>query len=1062
MENSNIIIIGNKGGKGGGSSYRQPVEDPNTLRSMQYVSIVDAVSEGPIVGVVDREKGIYLNETPLLTQGGTYTMRDVAWEQRVGYPTQAPLPFDGGNIMNEHVTEIEITNLYPRAVGPDSGEYTFQVTNTDSTKLRVTLGVKGLYYVITEDKNRAGDIVGNSVGYKIIIKNRNNKEISKLEKTLSGKTTGLYLWSHEFDLDNIGPWTCTVSKTTGDNTLSRVASDLYLSSYTEIIGYNFTYPYIALFQLKASAESFSSRVPTRAFHVKGLLLQIPSNYNPLNHTTVGIWDGTFKTAWTNNPAWVFYDLVTNDRYGVASYLAPYIRENTTICDKWLLYEIAQICDAMVSDGYGGREPRFCFNQQIMGAGAVMEVLQSIASVFHGMSYFSSGTTYAKSDYPTSPLKTISQTNVINGKITYATGSIQERHSVVHVRYNNMKDMGKSTIESVYDWDLVELYGYREITVTAMGCTSRGQAYRHGLWYLATEAEQIQVEIECGLDSFAYLPGDIVRIADPDWMGFRSSGRVVSIVGTTVTLDAPFTTQTGETYKLAVYTDQGTEEFKNIISVNNEIVTIESAYTSIIPDNAVWSIHGSSVLPKQFAIRNIRENQGTTLSLELREVNPYKYAEIESGLKFDPEITARKPELPAITGLAIFESTEGIGDAKIARVNFSWFVSATFGQYTEFRTRVTDNYKHEYTTDWNSANFVEIQGRFTKSTWKFEVMGRNLAGNTSDWASITYGVEGLQFPPTPTGFQGVQDGAEIDLIWQPCEIATFSHYEIRAGFSWEAGIVIEKHYTKTTLSVGIIEDRIYGFTIKAVTTDGLFSEVPASTQVNVTDFKLKNVVASWSDLLATGTLDNTQVIPIFKNWQTLSGNWETYPTSNWHSFGSNECLTLVAGQYQGSWTSEVKDLLRVVYDVKVGFNIDIVSPQGGTIVFEMRSSLDNITWTGWTAFVGTRILNLRYLQVRIRIEIESTVTEAPYISHLLVVCDMPDVIKQGRVNVSVGGLPVVFDTPYTVVPSVNLTADGGDRRAQLVGSPATTGFTVSVVDPTNTEVEGTVNWVAAGY
>lgn len=1060
MNNSNMIIIGHKGGKGG-SSYRQPVEDPNTLRSMQYVSIVDVISEGPIVGVVNNEQGIYLNETPLRTAGGTLTMKDVAWDQRTGSPDQTSLALDAGSVFNEHVVEIEVTNLYPRAVGPDRGDYTFQVTNTESTKLRVTLGVKGLYHALVE-QDRAGDVTGSSVEYVVTVKNKDNTVLASKTETLTGKTTGTYLWSLEFDLDSKGPWDCTVQKNTTDSTSSRLVNNLYLSSYTEIIGYTFTYPYTALMLLKASAESFSSRVPTRAYRIKGLLVQVPSNYQPEWHSYHGIWDGTFKTAWTNNPAWVFYDLVMNDRYGVASYLSPYIRDNTTVCDKWLLYEIAQICDASVPDGYGSTEPRFCFNQQIMGAGAVIEVLQSIASVFHGMSYFTSGTTYAKSDYPTSPLKTLSQTNIINGKITYATGNIQERHSVVHVRYSNMKDMGKSTIESVYDWDLVELYGYREITVTAMGCTSRGQAYRHGLWYLATEAEQIQVEVECGLDSFAYLPGDIVRIADPDWMGFRASGRVVSIVDRIVTLDAPFTTVPNETYKIAVYTDEGTEEFRDILSFSGNTVEVQSIFISTIPDNAVWSIHGSSVLPKQFAIRNIRENQGSTLSLELREVNPYKYAEIEQGLIFDPELTFRKIDLPPITGLDVIESTQGLTNVTKARLQFSWTNDSTFGAYVEYRTRITNTSGTTIETNWSTANFVEIEGQLKGGGWKFEVMGRTVDNRTSEWASVTYGVSGLKEPPAPTSFQALQDGAEIDLSWDACPVANFSHYEIRSGFSWEAGIVVEKHYTRTSLSVNIIENKIYGFTIKAIGLDGVESTKASSTQITIVDFEIKNVVASWSDLFTGGTFTNTKIAAINLNWQTLGGNWVDYPTSNWYSFGSKQCLILEDGQYVGDWVSEVKDLLRIVYDVKVGYDIDVVSPQGGSVILEMRTSLDNVTWTGWSIFVNNRTTNLRYIQVRIRFDIDKTITQPPYVSHLKVVCDVPDIIKQGRVNVSATGLTVTFDTPFVIVPSVNLTADGGNRRARLVGAPTASGFTVSVVDPNNTEVEGTVNWVAAGY
>ena len=822
-----ITVSGSKG-KGGGGGYRAPVEEADSLQAIQYATLLDVVSEGPIVGLVDRDKSIYLNETPLRTSGGTLTLPGVSWQMRIGAPDQSALPYASG-AEAEIGVGAEVTNLYPKGEGPDSGCYRFSVTNELNTRLRITLGVQGLYKQLT-DQDHAGDVVAASVGYRIVITDADNKTIADYSRTLKGKTSSQYLWDMTFSLKGKAPWLATVYKTSADSSSGALVNNLYLSSYTEIIGYGFTYPNTAVIALKASAESFGGSVPSRVYYVKGLKVQVPSNYDPETRGYSGVWDGTFKLAWTDNPAWIFYDMVVNDRYGVAKYLPQAYLDGHDLCDKWYLYRIAQICDELVPDGLGGEEPRYTFNYQIAGAGEAKEVLQSIASVFHGMTYWGNGLVYARADFSDDPVRTITQANVKDGVIDYASASMQERHSVALVKWNDPSDLGRSHVEAVYDWDAYRKLGYRPIETVAYGCYSRGQAHRHGKWLLASEETQWIATVEMGLDGFDLVPGDIVKIADPAWMGYRASGRVLSLSADrkAVTLDSGFDASSGGGYQISICDTDGTEETREIAGVSGAVVTVETAFAKTFVDHAVWSIAGASAAARQFRVQSVKETDKATIQVKLLEVNPNKFAWIEQNLRLE-EPPSRRPlkgEAAVPENLSVSEYTATVNTRLVQKALFSWGYNTANFDVTQYRVRYTDALGGVHYSAWQSENSFELSNVQT-GTWNFAVQGRTFDGRVSAWATTTHEMAGIS-ALKPANVSSLRlsewgymqkDGvhvSNVDVAWgdpagmQPEAVAGFEIYcRYGSTATWqrygtadagERAHTIENVRTKKTLSV----------------------------------------------------------------------------------------------------------------------------------------------------------------------------------------------------------------------------------------------------------------------
>ncbi len=820
------------GGKSGGSGYRTPVEDPNTLQSQQEVTIIDVISEGPVVGLAtDDAKSIALNFTPLMTEAGAYTFQNVAWDTREGTADQTAYA-DVAGAESELAVGVEVTKDFPRASGSGSGSASRTISNLNVTKVRVTLGVRGLYETIKDDQDRAGDTIGASVAYNIQISDKNGTVFINQNVTKNDKTTSSSQWKHIYSLaSEEGPWTVKVSKTSEDNTDSAKVNNLYWESYTEIVGYKLIYPHTASILIKGTAETFGSNIPSRVYKYKGLILEVPSNYDPATRTYTGIWNGTFKNAWSDNPAWVLRDLIEHDRYGLKKRFPPAV-QGSPLIDKWTLYEIAKLCDTMVTDGFGGTEPRYTFNGQIMGSGEAVTVIQSIASVFHGMTYWGSGSLFTITDYPTDPIRTVAQVNVIDGIFTYSTGSNQERHSVAVVTWYDPDDFGRSSTEIVYDWEMMRQIGYREINVTAYGCYSRGQAYRQGLWTLLSEQEQWQVSFSMGLDGYDLMVGDRIKIADPTWMGARLSGRVKAISSDkrNITLDAPITLATGEEYHFNIISKAGTEETKKIIGISSDLqtITLEYALTGSFVDLCVWSISGTDVSPRIFAIRNIQEEELGTITVSAYRVLTDKYSQLENNVRLEetPGRRASVGALPVPTGLNVIKGTYIDNGSVFQRLTFSWNSSGN-PEIAYYQA----SYKSP-SGSWNDFTpklFFSLDiPAASAGVWEFRVRSLALDGRKSEWATSSYTLTGPSTVPLiPTNLTVTGALRALHVSWDIPVDPLIGYFEIWASETPEIedSILVGKIYASDFNIMGLGILQVYWVWVRSVslTDTGIMSD-----------------------------------------------------------------------------------------------------------------------------------------------------------------------------------------------------------------------------------------------
>lgn len=650
MDNSDIELV-NGGwsavitGAGGKSGGKKPKEDPESLRSRSEAIFVAVISEGEIQGFeagVDPFTRIFLDGVPIKNKDGSYnytisafytgspvtargkgslipgitaslgsslTRQDATGkvdslviDYRVGTQDQDPMPgFD--DVKAEQGVNIKLTAV--------AGGVSRVTTSSSFNRLRVRVGV-GSLFTINKD---SGDVKGTSVSFNIQIRPESGSNIVNENRTISGKARGSVEFEYEYKLSGNGPWVVKVTRTTPDPTTSSVSDDLYFKAIVGIVDQSFRYPNTALFGLKIGAENFSS-VPQVSMDACGIKIKIPSNYNPIARSYSGIWNGVFKTEYSNNPAWIFYDLLTNTRYGCGQFI------NESQVDRYSLYSIAQYCDELVDDGKGGMEPRLTFNAYITDRGEAYNVLNSLAASFRGMLYFAEGTVVAIQDRPKSISKIFSPANVIqetddNGNVTsppfhYEGTARKARKTVALVSWNDPEDSYKSKIEYVEDAPGIDRYGYHETEIRAFGTTSQGQAQRIGRWTLLTDQLETEtITFKTGTEGFFVLPGEVIGIADPAKGGKRYGGRIADASVSTVTLDQTFTIVAGKSYSLSVMLPDGSLETRVVTNGVGDYSTISIAPAfSIAPaSSAPWVIQQDADGVRTFRVISMTENDG---------------------------------------------------------------------------------------------------------------------------------------------------------------------------------------------------------------------------------------------------------------------------------------------------------------------------------------------------------------------------------------------------------------------------------------------------------------------
>lgn len=616
------------GAKGGGGQSRTPIEAPDSLYSTAMARIVDLLSEGEIEmwNSDNPLKDVFLDETPVMNADGSLNFQSVQVEYRTGTADQDPIP-GFPSVQSEIGVGVELKQATP---------WVRAINNVQLSAVKIRLAVNSL----SKTDNTNGDVKGYRVDYAIDLATDGGAYQEVFRSAFSGKTSTLYERTHRIDLPPATTgWNVRVRRLTADNTTAYISDTTVVQAITEIVDAKLRYPYSALVGISLDASQFRS-IPRRAYRVKGRIIRVPVNYDPETRAYTGVWNGTFKLAWTTNPAWIYYDLVTNTRYG----LGKRIPESRV--DKWSLYRIAQYCDELVPDGKGGTEPRFQCTVYLQKQGDAFKVLRDLASVFRGIAFWSGGTVIAQADQPEDPVYTYTNANVKDGKFTYNGTGRKARHTVAMVAWSNPDNFGKGEIEPVIDDDGIIRYGIQTTNVTAFGTVSQSQAQRVGNWILKSElAETDAVSFDVGLDGTLVAPGKIIRIADQNRAGRRIGGRLSAVAADRVTVDAMPDPPPAPGDTLVTITAAGVAQEHSIHSVDvlNRVVVVTAPFVNQPVEQSVWAVESTELQTQLFRVLGITNgNDGISFGMSAIQHNPSKFAAVDNGTQLETRPTSILP------------------------------------------------------------------------------------------------------------------------------------------------------------------------------------------------------------------------------------------------------------------------------------------------------------------------------------------------------------------------------------------------------------------------------------
>ena len=647
------------GAKKGSKNNQKPNIAPDSLVSTNIFKGLYGLCEGEIAGLVNGGKSIRLDDTPLINDNGQPNFTGVNWDFRTGTLDQSHI---AGFPAVENETNIGVEVRHDRP-------FVRAVSNKDLSAVRVRLNFNAL----REQKDN-GDITGYAIEYAIDIQTDGGAFVQVLKTAVRGKASQGFKRSHRLDLPKGKRWTLRVRRLTANRDSDLISDAMYVDALTEVIDVKLRYPATAMLGLSYNAETFGN-IAKVAIDLKGKLIQIPSNYNPETRTYTGLWDGTFIHAYSNNPAWVFYDLCTHKRYGLGDRL-------TGMVDKWRLYQIGQYCDEMVDDGQGGKEPRFAINVYIQKAEDAYQVLQNIASVFRGMSFWDGTQIVVDSDTPKDPVYTFSPANIVNGEFVFTGTRARDRHTMAKVAWDNPDNNYTTEYEPVRDEGAVAKYGIRTLDISAFGCTSKGQAQRAGLWALKSEQlETQQVSFKTGLQGFIPQVGEIINIADPIFAGRAISGRIMSVDDKRITLDRPISAKAGDT--LTVNHD-GVHTAK-ITAVHDNAVITDTVLDVAVDD--VWAIISDDLQLMQFRVLSITQGDDATFSITALQYERQKYQAVDSGaiIMPTPYTVLNATPIQAPASVILTASTRTHQGQNITTLSINWEqVSGAVAYIVEWR------------------------------------------------------------------------------------------------------------------------------------------------------------------------------------------------------------------------------------------------------------------------------------------------------------------------------------------------------------------------------------------
>ncbi|WP_411377972.1 host specificity protein J [Citrobacter portucalensis] len=788
------------GAKGGSQKQHTPVEQPDSAQSMARCRMLLALGEGEFAGGLDATR-IFLDGTPLGNADGSMNFENVTWDFRPGTQVQTPIPGFPA-VENETSIGVSLTKVTP---------WTRAISNTQIDAVLVRIGIPGL-----QQQENDGDIVGTTVQYHIDLAIDGGVYATVMTKTVTEKLSSLYELTHRINLPkaNTG-WQIRVVRDTDDSTSQMLQNKTQVQAITEVIDARLRYPHTALLYVSFNAKSFGN-IPKISCKPKGRVIRIPQNYDPITRTYGGTWDGTFKWGWTNNPAWIWFDILTEPRFGLGRRVTP------AMLDKWELYRIAQRCDQKVADGKGGSgtEPRFMFDVYIQAQADAWQVIKDIAAGFNGMMFWGNNMFNVVSDMPadTSKLQILTRASVV-GKPTYSSGSEKNRYSSALINFSDPENHYQDRTTAVMFPDLVKQFKFKQTQLTAIGCTRESEAQRRGGWAVYSNSLDRIITVQTGLDGFAYVPGTVFAFADERLSGRVYGGRITEYNGVlkSVTTDRGTSALAGDT--LMIRTLGGTVESRTIQAVNGQQLILATAYTAEPLPNAIFVIDAGQLRLQYFRVTNLTFNdEENTYSITGAEYNGAKYDAVDNNARLDtPPISLLPTGLVSQpTNIAISSYDSVRQGQRIATMVASWDAPVDKNGKTQADIVAYQAQWKRGDNEWinipeTGLRNIEVSGIFS-GDYLVRVRAINSGGASSLWATsaLTHLTGRTGEVPKPIGLRTTAINWGIQVDWSfPADTGDTLQTELQYSANGNgdnplllAGVPYPQHtYTQLGLKAG---------------------------------------------------------------------------------------------------------------------------------------------------------------------------------------------------------------------------------------------------------------------
>lgn len=789
------------GAKGGSQKQHTPVEQPDSAQSMARCRMLLALGEGEFAGGLDATR-IFLDGTPLGNPDGTMNFENVSWDFRPGTQTQTPIPGFPA-VENETTVGVSLTKATP---------WTRALSNTQIDAVLVRIGIPGL-----QQQENDGDIVGTTVQYHIDLAVDGGAYSTVMTKTVTEKLSSLYELTHRINLPKASTgWQVRVVRDTDDSTSQMLQNKTQVQAITEVIDARLRYPHTALLYVSFNAKSFNN-IPKISCMPKGRIIRIPSNYDPIARTYSGTWDGTFKWGWTNNPAWIWFDVLTEPRFGLGRRVTP------EMLDKWELYRIAQRCDQKVPDGKGGSgtEPRFMFDVYIQSQADAWQVIKDIAAGFNGMTFWGNNMFNVVSDMPadTSKLQILTRASVV-GKPVYSSGSEKNRFSSALINFSDPDNHYQDRTTAVMFPELVKQFKFKQTQITAIGCTRESEAQRRGGWAVYSNSLDRIITLQTGLDGFVFVPGTVFAFADERLSGRVYGGRITGYNAglKAVTTDRGTSAVAGDT--LMIRTQGGTVESRVIQAVNGTQLILSTPFTAAALPNAVFVIDAGQLRLQYFRVTNLKfDDEENTFTITGAEYNASKYDAVDNNARLDtPPISLIPTGLVNQPTNIVVSSYDAVRQGqRVATLTASW--DAPVDKDGKLQSDVI-----AYRAQWKRGNNewvnvpetglrnIEVPGIFD-GDYLVRVRAINSGGASSLWATsaLTHLTGRTGEVPKPIGLRTTAINWGIQVDWSfPVDTGDTLQTELQYSVNGNgdnplllAGVPYPQHtYTQLGLKAGV--------------------------------------------------------------------------------------------------------------------------------------------------------------------------------------------------------------------------------------------------------------------